>query len=223
MRRQLVGKHRRQRRAVINGRLTLLGVSGLFTLIVGLGATGILPTIDTSSAAGQSSAGFGVIAAQLETIVPVESDARPPTTLSPSTVSSAVLPENSGAGKRVVFSLSRQRVWLVDESGKVERTYEASGSIHDNLKTGAFEVQSRTRHATSYDYESTMDYFVQFTSGQNAPIGFHDIPVDASGDKIQTLAELGTPLSSGCIRQARPDAVALWEFATVGTPVRIVA
>jgi lipoprotein-anchoring transpeptidase ErfK/SrfK len=39
------------------------------------------------------------------------------------------------------------------------------------------------------------------------------------GERLQTTAELGTPLSHGCIRQARPDAKALWRFAPVGTTV----
>ena len=36
-------------------------------------------------------------------------------------------------------------------------------------------------------------------------------------------SELGTPLSHGCIRQWRPDAKALWDFAPVGTEVVVVA
>ena len=46
-----------------------------------------------------------------------------------------------------------------------------------------------------------MQYFVRFTEGDNgAAIGFHDIPVD-DGALVQSVAQLGTPLSHGCIRQ----------------------
>jgi lipoprotein-anchoring transpeptidase ErfK/SrfK len=68
-----------------------------------------------------------------------------------------------------------------------------------------------------------MRWFVRFTTGdQGAAIGFHDIPVD-DGRPVQTVAQLGTPQSHGCIRQRTADAVALWEFAPVGTTVVVTA
>lgn len=133
------------------------------------------------------------------------------------------LPKDSGSGRRVVFSKSEQRVWLVNLDGNVDRTYKVSGSIHDNLNAGTYAVESHTRYATSYDYTSHMEYFVRFATGKNAPIGFHDIPVANAGALVQTIDQLGTPLSSGCIRQARPDAIRLWDFAPVGTAVVVLA
>lgn len=133
------------------------------------------------------------------------------------------LPKPSGTGKRVVFSQSEQRVWLVNNDGSIGRTYKVSGSIDDNLRAGTYAVQLHVLHATAYDYASRMEYFVQFTSGKNAPIGFHDIPISNGGKLLQTTAQLGTPLSSGCIRQERPDAIALWNFAPVGTKVVVFA
>lgn len=135
----------------------------------------------------------------------------------------APLPARSGKGRRIVFSMSEQRVWLVRKDGTVTRTYLGSGSKTDNLDPGSYEVYSRSRHATSYDLGSTMEYFVRFTQGANAPIGFHTIPVDDAGEPLQTRAQLGTPLSSGCIRQRSADAIALWGFAPIGTKVVVVA
>ncbi len=90
----------------------------------------------------------------------------------------ATLPEGSGTGKRVVFSESRQRVWLVDEDEQVERTYLVSGSVYDNLEPGAFNVYSRSEDAWGVDDSGSMKYFVRFTQGDTgAAIGFHDIPV----------------------------------------------
>ncbi len=135
----------------------------------------------------------------------------------------APLPAKSGKGRRIVFSMSEQRVWLVRKDGTVARTYLGSGSKLDNLDPGSYAVYSRSRHATSYDLGSTMEYFVRFTQGENAPIGFHTIPVDGDGEPLQTRAQLGTPLSSGCIRQKPADAIALWQFAPIGTKVVVVA
>ena len=132
------------------------------------------------------------------------------------------LPARSGGGKRVVFDISDQRVWLVGKDNRVRRTYLVSGSVTDNLKPGRYEVYSTSRHAVGIDDSGTMQYMVRFAHGQRAAIGFHDIPVD-DGRRLQTRAQLGTPQSHGCIRQWRPDAKALWYFAIVGTKVVVTA
>jgi L,D-transpeptidase catalytic domain len=133
------------------------------------------------------------------------------------------LPASSGEGYRVVFSEARQRVWLVDSDGTIERTYPVSGSLYDNLEPGTFEVYSRSEQAYAFDGSGSMKYFVRFAEGDTgAAIGFHDIPVDDDGDLVQTLDQLGTPQSHGCIRQETEDAIALWEFAPVGTEVVVV-
>jgi lipoprotein-anchoring transpeptidase ErfK/SrfK len=68
-----------------------------------------------------------------------------------------------------------------------------------------------------------MEYFVRFTQGPTgAAIGFHSIPTK-HGRPLQTAAQLGTAQSHGCIRQWKPDAIALWRFAPVGTKVVVVA
>ncbi|WP_435743085.1 L,D-transpeptidase family protein [Nocardioides sp. SYSU DS0663] len=140
----------------------------------------------------------------------------------PDPAAETALPPGSGTGKRVVFSEGRQRVWLVEGRRKVVRTYLVSGSVYDNLDPGTYAVYSRSENAYGIDDSGTMKYFVRFTQGERAAIGFHDIPVD-DGEKVQTLAQLGTPLSHGCIRQRRADARALWRFAPIGTTVVVTA
>ena len=140
----------------------------------------------------------------------------------PAVPAAPAVPEGSGHGRRIVFSQSLQRVWLVAANDDVERTYLVSGSRTDNLHPGTYAVYSRSEQAYGIDDSGTMKYFVRFTHGENAAIGFHDIPV-LDGKKLQTRAQLGTPRSHGCIRQWRPDAIALWRFAPVGTTVVVTA
>ena len=132
-----------------------------------------------------------------------------------------VLPPGSGEGRRVVLDLSDQRVWLVAEDGALVRSHLVSGSLYDNLQPGTYAVWSRSVRATGID-GSALRWMVRFAHGERAAIGFHDIPV-LDGEKVQSRAELGTPLSHGCIRQAGPDAQALWRFAPVGTTVVVTA
>jgi lipoprotein-anchoring transpeptidase ErfK/SrfK len=138
-------------------------------------------------------------------------------------VDEATLPRRSGQGRRVVYDISAQRVWLVRDSGRVARSYLVSGA-RDATKVppGRYEVYSKSRHAVAFNYRETMSFMVRFAHGDRAPIGFHDIPRDLGKRLVQTRAELGTPTSAGCIRQARPDAVALWNFTEVGTKVVVV-
>ncbi|MDQ3103981.1 MAG: L,D-transpeptidase family protein [Actinomycetota bacterium] len=132
-------------------------------------------------------------------------------------------PPRSGTGRRVVFDESAQQVWLVRDDESVHATYPVSGSVHDNLEPGTYAVYSRAREAVGFDYRSSMEYMVRFTQGDTAAIGFHDIPVDDQGRPVQSVTELGTPTSSGCIRQRERDALLLWRFAPVGTTVTVVA
>ena len=132
------------------------------------------------------------------------------------------VPGDSGTGKRVVFSISQQRVWLVRGNGSVRRSYLVSGSVTDNLKPGAYQVYSKSPDAVGVDDSGTMRYMVRFAYGAHAAIGFHDIPVK-DGHLVQTRDQLGTPMSHGCVRQWRPDAKALWRFAPVGTEVDVTA
>jgi lipoprotein-anchoring transpeptidase ErfK/SrfK len=217
------------------GRLTALGVSLAVTATAVLGSFGILPFSDGDGAAAQKSP-TGQVAADIGQAAELPTDdATPSETTSDSTSSSAdstetevdpaldtTVPADAGDGRRVVFSQSRQRVWLIGDRGKVQRTYLVSGSVYDNLDPGSYQVYSRSEQAWGIDDSGTMKYFVRFAQGDNAAIGFHDIPID-DGKPVQTLKQLGTPLSHGCIRQKEADAVALWEFAPIGTDVVVTA
>lgn len=128
-------------------------------------------------------------------------------------------PAQSGTGRRVVFDQSDQRVWLVGADGTVERTYLVSGSNRNNVSPGTYRVKSHSRYARSYNGNGTFEYFVRFTEGRNAPIGFHSVTVKRNGELKLARSDLGKPSSPGCVEQWRDDAVALWEFAPVGTAV----
>ncbi|HSE71065.1 MAG TPA: L,D-transpeptidase [Nocardioidaceae bacterium] len=189
------------------------------TAIAVLGGAGVLPTSTGSASAYASPGGTVAQTAQLAAVAqpsllrPVE----PPTRAA----QDDVLPTRTGDGKRVVFDMGVQRVWLVGEDGEVERTYPVSGSLTDNLDPGTYQVYSKSRDAVGIDDSGTMKFMVRFAHGERAAIGFHDIPVH-DGELVQTRAELGSPQSHGCIRQLRKDARALWKFAPVGTTVVVV-
>lgn len=204
----------------------MLAVALGITAVIGGTAVGVLPQLKNSPAAASArSSGPAAIETATLTQLKVPKPQKPKVDIAGSSSSSSTpaLPAGSGTGYRIVFDESDQRVWLVGSSGKVERSYLVSGSRFNNLHPGTFSVLSRSRYATSYDYSGKLEYFVHFTTGFSAPIGFHAVPKDNAGRLEQTRAQLGTPLSAGCVRQWLPDAIALWDFAPVGTKVVVTA
>jgi lipoprotein-anchoring transpeptidase ErfK/SrfK len=221
-------------------RMTAAAAALVVTLVTLLGGLGILPS--GQSAAAQPPAGSSPQAGGSAAGVPVTPNAtsrsgaamslssglasgKPPAARTGDQEVVPAVPADSGSGRRIVFDVTGQRVWLVGhQHGKdtVRRTYLVSGSVTDNLKTGSYAVYSKSMHAVGVDDSGTMRYMVRFAHGPNAAIGFHDIPM-LRGAPVQTRDQLGTAESHGCIRQWRPDAQALWRFAPVGTKVVVVA
>ena len=131
------------------------------------------------------------------------------------------LPADSGSGRRVVYSLEQQRVWWVESDGSVPHTYLVSGRA-DTPGLGTYQIYSKSRYTTSLNGQAQMEFMVRFAWGRSAAIGFHSIPVNRSGQPLQSEAELGTPLSAGCVRQAYWDAAGLYDWTSIGTPVVVV-
>jgi hypothetical protein len=206
-----------QKPRVRRGRACAAAAALLVTLVALLGGVGVLPT--SAPAAAATGHERSRSQATLSTMTVPDSTRTTAPTPEPSDTD---LPADTGWGKRIVFDISDQRVWLVTPGDEVSRTYLVSGSLTDNLEPGTYSVYSRSRWAVGVDDSGTMEYFVRFTHGDHAAIGFHSIPTK-DGHLVQTLAELGTPQSHGCIRQAKPDAIRLWNFAPVGTKVVVTA
>jgi hypothetical protein len=218
-------------------RIAAAGSALVVTVVTLLGGIGVLPS-GSPAAAETARSGDGValthltipdatgVSEQSTTEAPprAPTQVRTPTpTRAPSLeATNNALPSDSGTGKRVVFDISDQRVWLVDKGDEVRRTYLVSGSLTDNLDPGTYAVYSRSRHAVGINDSGVMEYFIRFTRGANAAIGFHSIPTK-NGRPLQTEKQLGTPQSHGCIRQATRDAKRLWAFAPVSTKVVVTA
>ena len=233
-----MSRHRLQRTRPRYGRIAAAGTSVVVVFVAVLGAAGAVPPLSTDANEGDqrssaadtkqddnSDARTGTRPQVLaDPGQPVEDEAADDTNQTarrPVLRHSTTLPARSGQGRRVVFSEVAQRVWLVTGGNEVARTYLVSGSAYDNLDPGTYSVFSRSERAWGVDDSGTMRWFVRFAEGPNAAIGFHSIPL-LGGSPVQTIAQLGIPLSHGCIRQKTADARALWEFAPIGTTVVVV-
>ena len=136
------------------------------------------------------------------------------------------LPPGSGAGRRVIYSKALQRVWTVEADGSVSQSHLVSGRQTWNQPLpGTYSVFSRSSYTCNIKNPYICwRYMVRFTKGPGGDnIGFHEIPTDTrTGDKLQSESQLGTPLSSGCVRQATADALFIWNWAPIGTQVVVL-
>ena len=213
-----------------------LGLTSVIALIVSLGALGAPSRIDAAPEDdglvidGPASVGPGATVPKpvdlgtIEPLPPLPTTTTTTTTTRPPTPPSWVLPANTGTGRRIVYSKGRQRVWAVDSAGRVIKTHLVSGNIHwAKPQLGTYSVFSRSRYTYALSNPTIKwGYMVRFAKGPSGDnIGFHEIPTQY-GYPVQSVSQLGTPLSGGCVRQAVPDAIWMWNWAYIGTKVVVI-
>jgi hypothetical protein len=128
-------------------------------------------------------------------------------------------PANTGDGRRIVYCNSCQKVWLVDETNYVVAMFAVSGR-RGTPSPGTYHVFRKLEMGRSKAHpELRLPYFVGFTWGSTTDIGFHGIPLRPDGSQIESDAQLGQPLSSGCVRESQLMAKVVYDWTPEGTTV----
>ncbi|MER5433968.1 hypothetical protein [Streptomyces sp. NPDC002588] len=125
----------------------------------------------------------------------------------------AALPGRSGSGRRVVYSVDDDRVWLVGMDGQVRRTFPVTPGRVDPLP-GTYSVTSRSGRITGTD-GTPVEHVVRFTTVGGVTIGFSAAVKDVTPPS-------GAPVRTGGIRESRADGNAMWDFATIGQQVVVI-
>jgi L,D-transpeptidase catalytic domain len=135
-----------------------------------------------------------------------------------------------GAGKRIIYCNSCQRIWMVDEHDNLYDTYLITGR-KGIPPPGVYHVFSKSEKAYAPYGGITMDYMVRFVRPYTIikpydgklnkySYGFHSIPKYPDESLLHTvLGEFG---SGGCVRQEYYKAKALFDWTPVGTPVYVL-
>jgi hypothetical protein len=123
------------------------------------------------------------------------------------------LPAGSGTGRRVVYSLDDDRVWLVGQGGGVERTFRVSPGTVDP-PPDRYAVSSRSATIVGTDGVA-VEHVVRFAGLDGVAIGF-----SAASDG--TVAPPDPTRKLGAIRESREDGTQMWTFATIGTQVTVI-
>jgi ABC-type transport system substrate-binding protein len=125
----------------------------------------------------------------------------------------AAVPDGSGTGRRIVYSLAQKRVWLVDASDAARRTFTVwPGTVSPD--PGTYAVSLR-RDATTGSDGVQIEHIVYFTAKSGVSIAFSNAVDGASPPPAS-----GT--QTGGIRMRTADGSALWAFGTAGTKVTVV-
>jgi hypothetical protein len=130
------------------------------------------------------------------------------------------VPPNSGFGRRIIYSNSMQRVWLVEDHGYASHSFPVSGRA-GVPRPGNYSVFSKSVASSAGSLR--LPYMTRFAWGTSLAIGFHGIPLRPDGSPIQGDNELGQYRSHGCVRMNQQAAKILFDWAPIGTPVVVLA
>jgi len=113
------------------------------------------------------------------------------------------------AFKHMEVLKSRQVVLLVGRGGLVVRTVHVSTAMPGySTPVGRFRIYAKARMSWSKPYQVWLPWASYVVGG----IAFHSYP-----------SVPGYPASHGCIRVPAPEAVMLYNYSPIGTPVWILA
>lgn len=124
------------------------------------------------------------------------------------------VPANSGAGKRVVYSVAQKRVWLVGPDAKPVKTFEVAPSTV-NPKPGTYTVTSRDPNGNGSD-GVPIEHIVRFHRDAAGVVFGFSAAVDGSSPEPKPTQK------TGGIREKPADGRAMWEFAVRQTKVVVV-
>ncbi len=132
-------------------------------------------------------------------------------------------PPNTGLGRRIVYCNSCQTVWLVEADDYVTASYKVSGR-RGTPRPGEYHVFRKLEMGRSKAHpDLRLPWFVGFAWGSTTDIGFHGIPLESDDRPIEADSQLGTPLSSGCVRESQFMAKVLFDWTPVDTLVVVTS
>jgi LysM repeat protein len=125
--------------------------------------------------------------------------------------------------KRIVVSISRQRMWAYQDGSLIWEWVVSTGIPSSPTAPGVFQVQSHDGTA----YASSWDLWMPYFMGIYRPVpsssfmnGFHGFP-NRGGATLLWTGDLGHPVTFGCILLDTENAALLYDWAEDGVIVEI--
>jgi hypothetical protein len=131
----------------------------------------------------------------------------------PKSAAPAAVPDDSGTGRRVVYSLGQKRVWLVDASDAARRSFTVwPGTVSPD--PGSYTISLRTEATTGSDGVE-IEHIMYFAAKSGLSIAFSNAVDGSSPPPASGIRTSG-------IRMGKADGSALWTFGETGTKVVVV-
>jgi LysM repeat protein len=125
--------------------------------------------------------------------------------------------------KRIVVSISEQRMWLFQDGEPLLEHIVSTGIPNSPTLPGLFQVKSRYENAYASNWDLTMPNFLGiYHATPNLLNGIHGLPLLSNGVRLWADV-LGSPASYGCIILDLEAAERLFEWAEDGVIVEITS
>jgi lipoprotein-anchoring transpeptidase ErfK/SrfK len=122
-------------------------------------------------------------------------------------------------GKSIVVSIREQHLYAY-ENGELVYSFVASTGEGNSTRVGTFHVQDKIPNAYGATWNIWMpDWLGIYWSG-TLENGIHALPILPGGARLWS-GFLGTPISYGCVVLGVNEAMQLYDWAEIGTPVEI--
>jgi lipoprotein-anchoring transpeptidase ErfK/SrfK len=160
------------------------------------------------------------------TSLPTETQAPPPaaTIAAPgdtviASVAAPDLPANYNGGKYILVRTGKQHLYAYDNGSPIF-SYVVSTGSGNSTRAGTFRVLDKLANAYGADWNFWMPNWLGIYWVGALEDGIHAPPLLSGGGRLWADA-LGTPVSYGCVVLGVDDAMQLFNWADVGTPVEI--
>ncbi len=124
-------------------------------------------------------------------------------------------------GKRIIISISQQRLWVYENGQLLGEHIISTGIDRSPTQPGVFQVQTHDPSAYASVWDLTMPHFLGiYEAWPGFMNGIHGLPTLSNGQRLWANI-LGKPASYGCIILDLPTAKWLYNWAENGVVVEI--
>lgn len=123
--------------------------------------------------------------------------------------------------KRIVISISQQRLWAYQDGNLLSKHLISTGIDRSPTQPGVFQVRTHELEAYASVWDLTMPHFLGiYEAWQGFMNGIHGLPMLSNGRRLWKNI-LGKPASYGCIIMDLDEAEWLYNWAENGVVVEI--
>jgi tetratricopeptide (TPR) repeat protein len=132
----------------------------------------------------------------------------------------ALLPTPPPGAKRIEINITEQRLYAYEGDRLIYEFVVCTGQAKSPTMSGNFHVLDKIPFADAPSLKLKYPYWMGIYWVGKLENGIHALPYDYNGNQLWK-GFLGRPCSFGCIVLDTPDAIKLYNWAEVGTAVKI--